>query len=646
MQLTQSFQAIVYRLPVIFLVAHTMGSGPATAAGPGTLVFSSYLGGTLGEQVRDVVIDSQGNIYAAGGTTSSNFPTTQGAYDRTHNGTTDVFVVKLDPSGQQILWATLLGGPGHDRAYAIELDSQNNVIVAGRADAGFPTTAGVIQRTFGGGQVIGAYGAQDGFIAKLSANGSQLVWSTFWGGADNGMIRDAALDTAGNVYVAGSIAPGFTHPHVTAGSFRSTRVGDVDGVVGKLSADGRSVHWCTYLGGSGWEGDTPSIRADASGVYVIYTTRSTDSPTTPTAHDRVFDGGNQIYVAKLAPDGRSLRYGTYLGGSQTQGLETHSLAIDVQGAAYVAATTVSPDFPTTAGVVQPTYRGSGGSGSGANTNYAGDGFITKLAPDGSHLLASTFWGGSLGDGVEGISVDAAGNVYVTGATYSNNLPVTAMAFQPTNRGNGDMFVAKLSGDLRQVLYGSYVGGTGTDYARTSAIDAAGNLVVAGELNSTNWPVYNAVQSTFRGGSDGAIAKFGIGSSPPATPNATATRTPTPIFTRTRTPTRTATRTFTPFFWRTRTPTRTATRTFTPIFTSTRTPTRTATFAATPTRTATPNSTASGTPTPIFSWTRTATSNATATRTPTVTATPTHTHGSEGEAPPSTATRTPTFGPLD
>ena len=459
-----------------------------------------------------MVFDPQGNIYVTGGTASPDFPTTAGAYGGDPAGGLDVFVTKLAPSGV-ILWSTRWGGPGHDRAYAIELDSQGNPLVAGRAGEGFPTTPGVAQPRFGGG-VSGGTGTQDGFIAKLSADGTQLLWATYWGVGDNGFIRDLAVDAAGKVYAAASIAPGYLSPHVGAGALQPNRAGAEDGLVAQFSSDGRQVLWSTYLGGSGREGETPSIRADASGIYVLYVTRSSDIRTTPTAPDRVFDGINQLYVAKLSPDGTTLLWATYLGGSDAQGTETHGLALDGQGHLYVAAVTHSADFPTTAGVWQPRYGGSGGSGSGFGTNYGGDGFVVKLATADAHLVASTFVGGSAGDGIEGISVDGTGHVYVSGATYSTNFPVTADAFQSTNHGKGDMFVVKLTGDLRQVVYASYLGGTSTDYARSSAVDAHGTLAVAGELTSSDWPLRNALQSSYAGNADAAIAELPL----PAGPN--------------------------------------------------------------------------------------------------------------------------------
>lgn len=469
------------------------------------LDFASYLGGSGYDQARDVVTDSAGNIYVTGGTDSADFLTTAGAYDRTANGNVDVFVIKLDPTGQSIIWSTLLGGPNYDRAYAIELDSANNVIVGGRAGAGFPTTSGVVQKVFAGDtDPESLYGLQDGFLAKLSADGTQLLWATYWGTGDRGIVRDFAVDAADNVYPASSIEAGHSSQHITAGTFHTTPAGGRDGLVAKLNATAGAVLWCTYIGGTGNETGTPSIRADDTGVYYLAHSISTDALTTAGAYDRSANGGTDMYVAKLAPNGASLLWATYLGGAANEFTETHGLAVDGQHNVYVAATTLSANFPTTPGVLQPHYGGSGGAGTGQGTNYPGDGFVAKLSSGGTQLMASTYLGGTLGEGVEGVSVGADGSVYVSGATFSSNFPATADAAQPSNHGSGDMFAARLSADFTQILYATYAGGSALDYARSSIFDGATRFVILGETEATNFPTHSARFPAYRGGSQDAF----------------------------------------------------------------------------------------------------------------------------------------------
>ncbi|MBI3950387.1 MAG: SBBP repeat-containing protein [Acidobacteria bacterium] len=481
-----------------------------------TLAFSTYLGGSNEDTVRDVTTDREGNIYLTGGTGSSNFPTTPGAYDRMFNsggnslgsaGPHDVFVVKLSPSGQ-LLWSTLLGGPNYDRAYAIEVDSQGSIYIAGRAGDGFPTTAGSAQPKFGGDvNPNSLYGQQDGFVAKLSPDGSQVIWSTYLGGDDRSFIRDIDVDGSGNVYLVLTDVSR-PNPHITPGAFQTQLQGGVDGVIAKMASSGSRLLWATYLGGSGYDVGTPSIRVDAQGYpYVLGFTNSSNLPTTLGAYDRTYNGGGDFYLAKLLPDGSNLVYGTYLGGSQVEFSETHGFALDAQGDGYVAATTKSPDFPTSPGAFQRIYGGSGDASTGGNTNYPGDAFVAKISADGSQLLASTFVGGRFGEGTEGVAVDTQGNVYLSGATYSDNFPVTTGAFKASNSGSSDFFAVKLSANLSQLLYATYLGGSDDDYARTAHADSRGNFYVAGHTTSNNWPTRNALQACRHGNWDGALAKF-------------------------------------------------------------------------------------------------------------------------------------------
>ena len=131
-----------------------------------------------------------------------------------------------------------------------------------------------------------------------------------------------------------------------------------------------------------------------------------------------------MFIAKFTPDESKLVSSTYLGGSDSEFTETHGLALDDQSNVIVAATRKSKDLSITSSAFQTVYRGSGGSTTGGNTNYPGDGFVAKLSSDGMTLLAATYLGGNLGEDIEGVSGERRGNVYVSGATYSSNFPVT------------------------------------------------------------------------------------------------------------------------------------------------------------------------------------------------------------------------------
>jgi len=484
---------------------------------PLSVSYATYLGGRSDDTIRDVAIDSDGNIYVVGGTASSDFPVTTGAVQTTFStgggsqgsaGDHDAYVAKLDANGQ-LLWATFLGGPNYDRAYAVEVDDAGNVYVGGRAGDGFPTTPGSAQPTFGGdANPNRLYGAQDGFVAKLSTDGAQLIWCTYFGGDDLSFFRDIDIDDSGRVHGI-MTRVNRSNPHITAGTYQTSNRGGDDGVIVRFSADGSRVEWATYLGGSGDDLQTPSLRVHSTGeVYVFGFTDSTDAPVSDDAFDRSANGLADEYLAKLSADGRDLIFGTYIGGAQGEFTETHGLILDAQGNAYVTATTRSADFPVTSGAFQIAYGGSGGPGTGQGTNYPGDVFVASISADGTTLMAATYVGGSAGEGSEGIGLDAAGNVYVSGATFSSDFPTTGDAFQRTIGGSADLFAVQLNSTLTTAVYSTFIGGSSTDFGRSSMTDAAGNYYVIGHSQSGNFPTLNAAQSNARGGGEeGVIVKF-------------------------------------------------------------------------------------------------------------------------------------------
>ncbi len=466
---------------------------PVWAAESYHLSFSTYIGGTAWEHARDVFADAQGNVYICGGTASHDFPTTPGAYDRTFNvGDTsgeecDAFICKFGPDGC-LIWSTYLGSPGYDRAYGIEVDTQGYVYVAGRAGKGFPVTPGAFQPTFQGYNGGGYGGFQNGFVAKLSPDGSKLLWASYVGVAQ--LCRDIALDAQGNIYLPLGFPNKGTLPPSSwfANAYQKAPKGGMECGVIKVSNDGSKVLWATWLGGSGDENNAASVRVGRDGkVYVASSTSSADFPTTPGAHDRTYNGGTDYFVACLTPDGSDLVYATFLGGSGGEFLSTHNLAIDDQGNAYVALQTSSTDYPVTRGVFQKSHGG-------ANTDCA----VTKLSPTGTRL-ASTYLGGRGTENADGVYVDSEGNVFVTGDTQSTDFPVTTNAFQAQNRGGGEAFVVLLSADFSQLLYSTYLGGPANDNGRSGFLGRDGSLYVTGSSDGGGWPLKNAYQSTFAGG---------------------------------------------------------------------------------------------------------------------------------------------------
>jgi len=190
-----------------------------------------------------------------------------------------------------LAWATYLGGPNYDRAYAVATDAQGNVVVAGRAGPGFPVTAGAAQKEFQGVRA-GPYGQQNTFVAKLSADGSRLLWSTFLGvGA---MARDFELDSAGNVVAAFGADPGSGTPPAAwfSGAYQPARRGGIESGVAKFAADGTRVLWATWFGGSGDDSSEVGVSVDAQDrVCITGNTKSIDLPIVGAESDRTHHGG-------------------------------------------------------------------------------------------------------------------------------------------------------------------------------------------------------------------------------------------------------------------------------------------------------------------------------------------------------------------
>ncbi|QUI23467.1 SBBP repeat-containing protein [Vallitalea pronyensis] len=261
--------------------------------------------------------------------------------------------------------------------------------------------------------------------------------------------------------------------------------------------------YSTYLGGNNSDFSFEfgfGIAIDNTGsAYVTGETNSLDFPTTPGAFQPVYGGGTgDAFVTKLNVDGSALIYSTYLGGSSRD--LGNGIAVDDTGSAYVAGTTSSVDFPTSAGAFQPVFGGG-----------TSDAFVTKLSDDGSAVIYSTYLGGNDSDIGDDVAIDSTGSAYVTGGTLSIDFPTTAGAFQTVFGGNSDAFVTKFNVDGTAPVYSTYLGGNSDDGGNAIAIDNMGSAYVTGATKSGNFPVTpGAFQPTFSGGDfDGFVTKLDI-----------------------------------------------------------------------------------------------------------------------------------------
>jgi len=449
------------------------------------LSFSTYLGGAGLETARALAVDGAGNVYVGGYTDSANFPTAS-PYQAAGGGGVDVFVCKLKPEGSGLFFCTYLGGGSDDRLFALALDGSGNIVIGGWTySADFPLTGGAWQRTLSGGR--------DAFVAKLNPAGSSLIFSTFLGGAGNDAAYAVAADGSGKVYVAGDTYS--TNFPVLAG-YRSSNAGRQDAFVAKLNGSSSALVWSTYLGGSG-DDSAAALALDASGaVWVAGATGSTNFPTASPLKSSL-GGAQDAFLARLSSDGRSLLAGTYLGGSggKTGAPEAATaLALDAGGSVYVAGITSSKDFP-----VVNAFQSKHGGG-------ILDGFLVKLNSAGTSYIFSTYFGGSSDDYIYGLAVNSSRAPAVAGYTSSANLPVKK-AVQSAKSGGYDGLLARFSPGGQSLEMCSYLGGSDSEAFYGLAADRRGDLWLAGQSLSLDFPVKQAYQSSNAGGYSAVVARL-------------------------------------------------------------------------------------------------------------------------------------------
>lgn len=446
------------------------------------VAYAALLGGSDIDIASAVDVDSAGNAYFTGNTYSWDFPIVnpiQSGPDCSGLGVciyTDAFVTKINPEGTAIIYSTYLGGGLDDYGDGITVDALGNTYVGGATNSSDFPLKNPLQQLFGGGLCFagGLAGTpdspcNDGFVAKLDATGSHLVYATYLGGNRNDAVGGIAADALGGAVVAGvTYSPNFP---TTAGAFDTTCGVDAncngltssDLFVSKLSSDGSLLAYSTFLGGSGGQSGG-GIRLDSDGnAYVTGQSDSDDFPTTAGAFQMVKSAGRDVFVTKLNPFGSDLVYSTFLGGGGDDW--AGGIAIDSTGNTYLTGGTSSSDFP-----VVNAFQ--------SYLNGPSDVFVSKLNPEGTNLIYSTYLGGLYDDSAAGIDVDQFGNASITGQTFSKDFPL--MNPIQTACLSGSLFdcyygfVSQLNASGNALVFSTYFGGTGTGVAA----DILGNTYVS------------------------------------------------------------------------------------------------------------------------------------------------------------------------
>ena len=406
------------------------------------LTYSMALGGNGAEEATAVAIDAQGRIYLAGYTSSTDLP-----WQRLGGpgGRGDVFVARLDPTGQQVQFIAYFGGAQPDNVRGLAVDTAGRLHVTGyTTSTDFPMVRPL------SGQHL-APGGTNAFVATIAADGSALSFSTYLGGADADEAHGIAVAADGSLVVAGETRS-------TDFPTRNARqpVGQgLDGFITKITPAG-TLDWSTYHGGASSD-SLFAVAIDATGaVSVAGTTASADFPVMPASQGAA--GGFDAVVARYTASG-TLVFSTRLGGSAHDSAQ--AIAVDAAGAIHVGGSTSSPDFPAT------HTAGSGGSLDAFAVSYASNG------------ARGTAWriGGTDIDRARAIAVDATG-IYLAGQTLSADFPLLRPV-QVSNAGSGDGFVVMLRG--AEAIYSTYVGTSSNDDATGVAVDGIGRVVLTGTV---------------------------------------------------------------------------------------------------------------------------------------------------------------------
>ena len=525
------------------------------------LTYATYLGGSTEDFAVSIAVDAAGEAYVTGLSWSLDFPLTPGAVDAVNLATSDndvstAFISKLNASGTALLYSTYLGGVAvpdteygqGDYGHSIAVDANGNAYVTGWTySSNFPVTHGAYQTTNNAFPTSEA----TGFVTKLNANGTGLIYSTYLGGSTLDEPTSLALDSAGNAYTTGytfsSDYPTTPGAYQTINnSYNSSPSSAWNAFVSKLNPTGSALVYSTYLGGSGEDGSTIDgsytliqVAVDTAGdAYVAGFAGSRDFPVTsgvlqPTnnapAATPTNPAGTNITLSKLNPTGTELLYSTFLGGSSYPGDFSEGLAVDSLGNAYVTGLTYSNDFPLTPGAFQGTDKATA---NGMNTAFA-----AKINPTATALVYSTFLGGSGGDDAYGLALDSSGNLYLTGTTISSDFPVSQNALQSANLstagpdGCGTAFLTELN-PAGNMVYSTYLGGNGEDCGYQVAALSNGAVYLAGSTSSSNFPVTtDAFDTTYNSAYNTAfVAQFNFGTTPvPATSMTALTASANPQF---------------------------------------------------------------------------------------------------------------------
>lgn len=451
------------------------------------LVFSTFHGGDRNDDAKAVAVDAAGNIFVTGETESRDLTADPVGGKPLTSAVFKGYLTKYEPGGKKIAWRLLIGGASNTVPNALAVDVDGNAYVAGTSGARDLPMVNAVQSQQTGLNIA--------FLMKFSPQG-KLLFSTFFGGNRNEEGLAVAVDSGGNIYMAGRASS--TDLPVKDALQPQMGGGGQDAFIVKYTPDYKMAY-ATYFGGTS---GTDNIYAIATGLDdALYVTGETMSPglATPGAYVPLHQSFSS-FLAKISPAGDRIEYFTYLawrGGYTT----ARALAVDGLGRAHVAGFTTSKELKVTPNAIQPAFAGG-----------LRDAFLLRMNPEGTDAEVLTYLGGSTrgttdpDETANSIHIDAHGHVYVTGETSSPDFPGRRVV-QPAHGGVQDAYLMRLDLDANQIIYSTFWGGGKKDAGLALALGPGEAVTVVGESYSDNLPISNAVQQRLGSANDGFVAQI-------------------------------------------------------------------------------------------------------------------------------------------
>ncbi|MGY5863998.1 MAG: hypothetical protein RTV41_05305 [Candidatus Thorarchaeota archaeon] len=435
-------------------------------------IFITYFGGSNNEDATKVAFDNEGNTILIGQTLSNNLNTTDNAFQPDEGGGDwDAFIAKFSPMGE-LLFCSYLGGTGYEHITAVNVDADNNMVVAGTtASSGLPTSTGALHET--------PLGSTDGFVFVIAPNGS-VLYGTYFGGTGQDWIYGMEFDDSGDYLFAGwSNSDGLG----TSGAYQESYAGGgADAFIARISSDCTTLQMFSYVGGSG-DDRAWSMTIDNSSNFIISGVAGAGFPTTGGAHQSSHGGLTDAYITVVNYAGNSLNFSTLLGGNG----DDLGLGVDVDSHGDIILTgDTTSDNLATMNAVQPDFAGG--------TN---DFFASKFNSSG-HPYFVTYIGGNETDRCWDARVDIDDNLVLVGRTSSVDFPALN-GLNDTKSGGFDSCVTKLSSDGQTILASTFIGGSGEDIGEGIAVNNLGDVVVTGRTWSADFPMTDGAHQNATGG---------------------------------------------------------------------------------------------------------------------------------------------------